>query len=469
MFHKPTVNIFYYLKSSIQSLLVANSAFYSCRTNSLLILLFTFSPLLLVASSLKVGHPAVIQSDSTISLNIQGGHIQDFSGNEAVASVFSLIINESEIPKDYKLDRVCLSINHKRTSDLKIELENPNGTSIWLSNRNGGFEGQHYANTCFSETGLAGYIHQATAPFDGEFIPDGRFNFLREGASTGEWNLRIYDLSKEIAGDLYYCTLFFTKYNNNEIFLPCNEANFEACQCPTQEDECLLLPDLVLLDQLTENTIRYYPQDHPKYPNQLRFATSIANVGDGPMEIEGMNTISERNGISYQKIKQSIYKVTKQGLQKTSFPTGEMYYDASPGHDHYHVDNWVEFKLIQKKKFLFWDIEKIICKGTKVSFCLFDSGACTNSANLCNCSGDEYKPSNLINYGMGKYTQCGDQIQGISVGGYDTYGADYEGQFLQLDESVQPGTYYLEITIDPDGRYQEKNKKNNTISFKIIL
>jgi len=138
-----------------------------------------------------------------------GGLINDFK-NSVRTDTFSIEV--SKLPKaidsNFGISKVCFNISHPRVSDLKIELQSPSGVSIWLSNRNGRDVGRDYQNTCFRSNGFSGYIHQANAPFEGEFIPDGRFSFLNNGQNpNGIWKLLIADLREGESGNLNYLNL----------------------------------------------------------------------------------------------------------------------------------------------------------------------------------------------------------------------------------------------------------------------
>jgi hypothetical protein len=151
-------------------------------------------------------------------------------------------------------------------------------------------------------------------------------------------------------------------------------------------------------------------------------------------------------------------------LKKKERFAGYNYYDAKPGHNHYHVEDWVSFKLQQ---YIFDNKGKIkekkqIAEGRKETYCLFDSGICTERDGFCNCNDTIYSEKNLHNYGFGTYSGCHAAYQGISVGGYDTYGMMYEGQYLQLPKGLKSGTYFLEIEVDPKHYYLEKEHANNT-------
>ena len=111
-----------------------------------------------------------------------GKKISDFKGGFQIDTIPIKVHGlRSKIDTSYGLVKVCLNIEHPRVSDLKIELLAPDGSLIWLTNRNGGEKGSNYLNTCFRSNGFNGYIHQANAPFIGEFVPDGRMLFINNG------------------------------------------------------------------------------------------------------------------------------------------------------------------------------------------------------------------------------------------------------------------------------------------------
>jgi subtilisin-like proprotein convertase family protein len=409
-----------------------------------------------------------------------GGKINDFK-DFVRTDTFKIEVKNLPLKADSKfgLSKVCFNISHTRASDLKIELLSPSGVSIWLSNRNGRDTGRDYMNTCFRSNGFSGYIHQANAPFEGEFIPDGRFSFLNNGENpNGTWKLLIADLREGVTGNLNYLNLEFSENPMpNQELSPCSFENPEGCDCTNSKNNCELLPDLIILKKFTEEQIKEYPKDDPQYAGQLRFAATIANIGDGPIETLGMSewycgdekvdslTKCADGKFARQKIYQRIYSKNEKGLTWKDHLAGTNYFDDKPGHNHFHVDDWVEFRLVKKVK----KKSILIAKGRKVSYCLFDSGICSNSNDLCQEKGINFGEKNLKNYGLGNYTDCKSKKQGISVGGYDTYGLLYEGQFIQLPKGLKSGQYFLEIEIDPNHIYKEKDRTNNTLRMPVLI
>ncbi|MDB5012441.1 MAG: hypothetical protein JWQ25_643, partial [Daejeonella sp.] len=74
---------------------------------------------------------------------------QAYQPQEFFVEVYGL---PNKIDTSFGVESASININHNRSSDLKITLESPDGTAIWLSNRNGGDEGKNYIQSQFSNT-----------------------------------------------------------------------------------------------------------------------------------------------------------------------------------------------------------------------------------------------------------------------------------------------------------------------------
>ncbi len=425
------------------------------------------------------------QSATAQLVYASGGRILDFNGTE-IADTFIVNVENinAKLDTSFGLAKVCINLSHDRISDLKIELLAPDGTRIWLTNRNGGLNGRNYPGTCFRSNGFSGYARDAVSPFIGEYIPDGRLDFINNGQpSNGIWKILVSDLREGVTGRLNSIYLHFEDNPNpDRRKSPCEFR--EAAGCLTDPiDHGQLLPDLVLLTSITEKNLYYFPENHPEFPSQIRFAASIANFGYGPLETFGKNewycgktrvsgpqSVCSDGSKPRQQLYQRIYRKSEMAdtLLYDDIPAGTNYFDDKPGHYHYHVDDWVSIELYKKKKLLgFINTKKQIARGNKVSYCLFDSGICQSTDSICMDSAG--KKPDLKNYGLGNYVTCDSGKQGISVGGYDTYGFMYEGQNLELPKNLPRGYYELQLTIDPNHYYREKNRKNNTFRFKIFV
>jgi len=84
-------------------------------------------------------------------------------------------------------------------------------------------------------------------------------------------------------------------------------------------------------------------------------------------------------------------------------------------------------------------------------------------------NGTQYSRANLPNYGLGEFTSCNSDFQGISVGGIDYYGMNYEGQSIDLPADIKPGKYYLYIEVDPLNLFIERNEKNNSLLIPVTI
>ena len=67
-----------------------------------------------------------------------------------------------------------------------------------------------------------------------------------------------------------------------------------------------------------------------------------------------------------QQVKQRIYSKAGDKLTSKLVDAGTMYLDNHPGHNHYHVDHWVEFRLVKMVK----GKRKLICSNFNFFNCL---------------------------------------------------------------------------------------------------
>lgn len=102
--------------------------------------------------------------------NCAGGNFNIFT-----ASVSGIGTN---LGTDVFLENVTLDITHTWAGDLQIFIQGPNGNILELSTTNDDNAGAaNYTNTVFTDA-AAGFITAGTAPFTGEFRPEGRANAL---------------------------------------------------------------------------------------------------------------------------------------------------------------------------------------------------------------------------------------------------------------------------------------------------
>ena len=373
----------------------------------------------------------------------------------------------------FGLEKIAITLHHKKVSDLKIQLQSPDGSTVWITNRNGGTAGENYIETSFEQFGKNGLINNAQAAFTGNYTPDGEMSILNNGNNpNGKWKLLIEDLKEGEDGFLDDVKITF---GNKPAFIRqrqyCNFNNPALCVC--NKKDCTLLPDLVIVPQFSQTQYHEFAANDKTYPRQLKIAVAIANIGLGPLEVVpdtsvtgsccGQNTKAVPNEKRYP-LYQNIFLKTGNSFTTQKIKTGSIYFESKPGHQHYHVDNWIEMRLIKTEN----GRRIVACKGQKVSYCLFTTGMLyeKDSSSLIN---KKFYGSDMPNFSLGNYFACSLQKQGIAVGGYDYYGMMYEGQFLQLPKGFKNGEYILEIEVDPAHTYRESNKKNNVFSMPITI
>lgn len=379
----------------------------------------------------------------------------------------------NNMTEKFGLETVSFTIHHKRVSDLKIQLQSPDGTTVWVSNRNGGTEGQNYINTKFTQFGKNGLINNANAPFIGNYTPSGQFSFFTNNSNpNGTWKLLVEDLQQGEEGFLDSIVLQFGKtpaFIHQKKY--CSFTEPELCACKNKDGQ--LLPDLVVVPSFSKNQFQEFSYNDTLYPRQLKISVAIANIGLGPMEVAPDSALTGNccNGETFKdmddkryNLYQKIYSLHHKKITFTTKKAGTIYYEKMPGHHHFHVDDWIEIRLLKTID----GKRKIICKGAKVSYCLFTTGMLYEKDSSSNINNIQYGTT-MPNYSLGEYYACSLAKQGISVGGYDYYGMMYEGQFLQLPKGLKNGSYILEIEIDPHHWYKESNKNNNTFSMPINI
>ena len=391
----------------------------------------------------------------------------------------------TKINQQFGLEKVIVTVKHPFISDIKMDLIAPDSTNVWISNRNGR-DGKDYLNAEFSQTGFNGLISRANPPFEGEYVPDGLFENFNNGQNpNGIWTLRIQDLKKGTIGTFEKVTLVFSDNPAKEHFTQCTAKTPMGCACPENKTKCELLPDITVLEQSTAKNMWEHPFDPVKGYGMLQFEVSTVNIGTGPLEIVGrgawycgkdtVNNSSEKcpdGTFPRQIIKQNIYKLENGAISMRQRDAGKIAFDNKPGHNHFHADDYAHYHLLEKMEGKSdphdW---KVIGEAEKASFCAWDMQFCSSRLNNCqDGKGGFLNERNMLNYGAGGYKTCDDpDRQGISVGGIDWYGLNYDGQMIRIPPNTYDGLYYLMIEIDPYHRFEESNLENNTILIPVHL
>ena len=171
---------------------------------------------------------------------------------------------------------VNLTLTHTYDSDLQIALVSPSGTSMFLSNRQGGGN-DNFINTTFSMS-AATLISAGAAPFTGSFKPDGNFSSLT-GNANGLWQLRVQDLAGVDTGRIqnWSLTIFnqvpetltyswssvpagYSSSQQNPLIHPTSSATYSvlvtssATSCTGTNSAAVTVPPLVALNNFSPSS-----------------------------------------------------------------------------------------------------------------------------------------------------------------------------------------------------------------------
>ncbi len=187
----------------------------------------------------------------------------------------------------------------------------------------------------------------------------------------------------------------------------------------------------------------------PSGVKRLRFTTMIVNIGAGPFETGS----SRQPGAAVMGVNQRIYNSAGQ-VRKADTSAVAMY--SGDGHDHWHVQDVAHYEL--------FDVSgqgSALRRDAKVGFCFFDTSG--------------YRRTLPRSPKTRKYPKagCGTQASlfvrnGISVGWADKYAWNLSRQWITLS-GIPAGQYFLKVTVDPLGQFQELNRENNCNWMRIRI
>jgi len=169
----------------------------------------------------------------------------------------------------------------------------------------------------------------------------------------------------------------------------------------------------------------------------LRFSTTVANVGDGPLHLTGDYDPATNLTTARQRI-------ARNDGSSSDRVTGSFVWH--PWHEHWHFEDFTVMEI-----WAYGDdgaLRDLLMSTGKSTFCAIDSE--TYDLEL---------PSAVEAPAFGT---CGDGVQGISVGWSDTYGAELFGQSLDITD-LPDGRYALRTLADPDDRIVERDDLNNDV------
>ena len=248
---------------------------------------------------------------------------------------------------------------------------------------------------------------------------------------------RLYDRDGNTAEkDRFNCgsgTDFVRADPTDQVSSSCENANL------TGED---LLPDLGMaqLDQIQiQNTGTM---------KQLRFASTIVNIGAGPFEVTGRRPDTATTEMTTtQRIYDSVGDYRDRSTAATFIYSGD-------GHNHWHVKDLEDYDLFRLDASGNVIEPAVAEQGAKIGFCFFDNF--------------DYGSSELEYY---LHCENGNPdalrvTMGLSRGWGDRYWANQVGQYLDIT-GLSDGRYRLLVTADGSSahgtdRFLESDETNNS-------
>lgn len=195
-----------------------------------------------------------------------------------------------------------------------------------------------------------------------------------------------------------------------------------------------LYPDLLTIPptdlQFAEETI------NGQQKTVLRFTNTVWNAGYGPLEMYGTTTQEGQT-----QVQQRIYH--EDGNQTESTAGNFVWH---PAHNHWHFEKFAKYELWSRNDYESWlasdrTSTAAPLTGYKTTFCIRETQMIRNYPDT---------PQSPI------HTECGDKVQGLSVGWGDSYRYDIPEQWIEVGDAPLPdGQYVLRSVVDPDNVLKE--------------
>lgn len=206
-----------------------------------------------------------------------------------------------------------------------------------------------------------------------------------------------------------------------------------------------VLPDLVQVVPRDIGVKTVHVRGRPKF--HLGFTSATENRGAGPMTLHGHRSSRSDRTMDVDQL------VTEQdGSLRAVKGVGDMRYVVSPDHRHWHLIGFARYDL----RPLGGDVVR---RDRKTGFCLGDRYKVHGAMAL---PGFQPFPLQGDTCGRGQPGLLG-LFAGISTGWGDPYGAQLEGQFIDVT-GLPAGLYVLTHTANPDRVLVESTYADNASS-----
>jgi hypothetical protein len=182
----------------------------------------------------------------------------------------------------------------------------------------------------------------------------------------------------------------------------------------------------------------------------LQFSATVWNAGPSPLVLDGFRRQGKGLMDAYQ------YFYDEKGKQVGYQNTGTLEWDARDGHHHWHFTDFARYSLLNAE-------QTEVVRSQKEAFCLAATDVIDYTVKNAN-----WHPDNTD-----LHTACGDQgslsvREVLDVGSGDTYVQSLPGQSFDIT-NLANGTYYIEVTANPERRLYEASTKNNVALRQVVL
>jgi len=179
----------------------------------------------------------------------------------------------------------------------------------------------------------------------------------------------------------------------------------------------------------------------------LRLSNATPNIGDGPLEIFGVELKDHAGEEETIPVMQRIYRSDASFYDRESG-----LFEYHPTHHHIHLQDWSRYRL---REILPNDgVGGVVGESEKTSFCLLDSRVYDKTLPGA--------PASPV------FRNCDQGTQGISVGYEDLYDKSLPDQWIDITD-VPNGEYWLESEADAGDVILEKDETNNVARVKVLI
>ncbi len=184
--------------------------------------------------------------------------------------------------------------------------------------------------------------------------------------------------------------------------------------------------------------------------DQVAFAASVWVAGNSPLVVDGFR----RSGTDVMDAYQYFYDT--RGNQVGYAPVGTFEWDTGDGHNHWHLNDFAQYRLLDESKTL-------AVRSGKAGFCLANTDPVDYTLPHAN-----WRPENTD-----LHTDCGNASstavrQVLDIGNGDTYLQYLPGQSFDIT-GLPNGTYYIEIAANPNRNLHEQDMSNNVSHRRIVI